>query len=258
MSAFKIALFANHRPGLEIARFFASQAIDQVGALYLTGENPENDKRIIDTLSPHSNLIFNGPEVIKEADHIKWFQEQKFDAIICIYWPWLLRPEIYKAAPISVNFHPALLPINRGWFPHVHSLIDGSKAGVTIHRIEDGADTGAIWAQKEIKILPTETAKDIYDRLQDEIVQLFELNWGKIKSGEVQPFSQDESKAIYHAKREIESLDLIDPEKVYKARDLINLLRARSFGSRGFAYLQEGNEKTYLKLSLSKSSKFDD
>lgn len=257
MTPFKIALFANHLPGLEVARFIASQQGDEVCALYLTGENLVNDNSIIGALNISPDNIFVGSDIVKQDSHINWFKQQKIDAIICVYWPWLLGPKIFNSVSVTVNFHPALLPINRGWFPHVHSLIDGSKAGVTIHRIEDGADTGAIWAQKEIQILSTETAKDIYDRLQNEIVDLFKVNWGKIKKGEIIPSSQDESKAIYHAKKEIEELDLIDPEGMYRAKDLINLLRARTFGSRGFAYLRDGDEKIFLKLSLSKSSKFD-
>jgi methionyl-tRNA formyltransferase len=258
MMPFNIALFANHLPGLEVAKFLATQEADQVGAIYLTGENPDNDTKIIDVLRANPDRVFIGSDVIKKDSHVEWFKQQKFDAIICVYWPWLLEPQIFSSVAVTVNFHPALLPINRGWFPHVHSLIDSSKAGVTIHRIEDGADTGAIWAQKEIQILPTETAKDIYDRLQSEIVSLFKVNWEKIKKSEIQPYSQDESKAIYHAKKEIRALDLIDPDRMYRAKDLINLLRARTFGSRGFAYLQDGDEKIFLKLSLSKSSNFED
>ncbi|RBB93134.1 formyl transferase, partial [Pseudomonas sp. MWU12-2115] len=46
-----------------------------------------------------------------------------------------------------------------------------------MHKIEDGADTGAIWAQKEIPIQALDTAKDIYDKLQFEIVDLFKEKW---------------------------------------------------------------------------------
>ncbi|WP_434630395.1 formyltransferase family protein [Chromobacterium sp. CV08] len=255
---FKIALFANHYPGLQIARYLAANhATDTVAALYLAGEQADNDRAIAEALNIDSDRVFVGRAAIQDAEHIQWFRAQDFDAIICVYWPWLLGKEAFTAAPITVNFHPALLPINRGWFPHVHSLIDGSKTGVTLHKIEDGADTGSIWAQKEVPIAPTDTAKDIYDRLQQEIIALFQQKWDDIKHGRITPTLQNEAGAVYHGKKEIEGLDRIDLDRDYSARELINRMRARTFGNRGFAYYEENGEKIYVKISLSRSSKFD-
>ncbi|WP_052941469.1 methionyl-tRNA formyltransferase [Chromobacterium subtsugae] len=254
---FKIALFANHAPGLHIAQYLATCAPnDTVCALYVSDEQKENDQEIIKTLNVPSSHIFRGRDIMKDPAHIQWFREQDFDAIVTVYWPWLLSKEVFSASPITVNFHPAMLPINRGWFPHVHSLIDGSKTGVTLHKIEDGADTGAIWAQKEVPIAALDTAKDIYDKLQFEIVELFKQKWPDIKQGKITPTLQDESQAVYHAKKEIEELDHIDLNQSYLAKDLINKLKARTFGNRGFAYYEENGEKIYVKISLSHTSKF--
>jgi methionyl-tRNA formyltransferase len=253
----KIALFANHKPGVDIASYFASiKNEDQIEALYLPGQDENNDNIIISQSRLNHKNIFTGKEIIKNQDHIKWFKDQKFDAIICVYWPWLLSNEIFESVGITVNFHPALLPINRGWFPHVHSLIDGSKAGVTIHKIEDGADTGAVWAQEEVIVKPTDTAKSLYDTLQLRIVDLFKNNWDAIKSGKCNATFQDESNAIYRPKKAIESLDYIDLEKEMKVKDLLNLLRARSFGNLGFAYIEVEGKKVYLNLRLSEQYKF--
>ena len=256
---FKIALFANHAPGLHIAQYLATCATtDTISALYLSGEQNENDQKIAAALNIPKDRVFTGRDILKDPEHVQWFRSQDFDAIVTVYWPWLLDKEVFSASPITINFHPALLPINRGWFPHVHSLIDGSKTGVTLHKIEDGADTGAIWAQKEVPIQALDTAKDIYDKLQFEIVALFKEKWEDIKQGKIIPTLQDESQAVYHSKKEIEGLDLVELEKHYLAKDLINKLKARTFGSRGFAYYEENGEKIYIKISLSRTSKFQD
>jgi methionyl-tRNA formyltransferase len=253
-----IALFANHTPGVEIARFYAARAPrERIGALYVPGEQPENDGKIVDALNLDHARVFTGREVIRTKEHVEWFRAQAFDAIICVYWPWLLKEEIFSAAPVTVNFHPALLPVNRGWFPHVHSLIDGTKTGVTIHKIGAGADSGDLWAQKEVPIQPTDTARDIYERLQCEIVELFKDKWESIRDGRIQATPQDESLATYHGKKELDALDFIDADQSFKARDLINRLRARTFGSRGFAYYEDNGEKVFIKVSLSKSNKFE-
>jgi len=253
----KIALFANHKPGVDIATYFANiNNYDQIEAIYLPGDDEKNDNLIIFQSKIKHKNIFIGKEIIKNPDHIKWFKDQQFDAIICVYWPWLLSKEIFESVKITVNFHPALLPINRGWFPHVHSLVDGTKAGVTIHKIEDGADTGAIWAQEEVLIKPTDTAKSLYDTLQTRIVELFKNNWDAIKNGTCELTYQDESKAIYRPKKAIESLDYLDLEKEMKVKDMLNLLRARSFGNLGFAYIEVEGQKIYLNLKLSENFKF--
>lgn len=254
----KIALFANHLVGLEVATFLAERSsCDLVSALYLTGDQSEIEKSIVEALNIPRDNVFIGRDVITQSEHIEWFQNQKFDVIICVYWPWLLKHEIYSVVEKTINFHPALLPINRGWFPHVHSLIDGSKTGVTLHKIEDGADTGQIWAQKEVEIQSTDTAKELYLRLQKEILDLFKDKWDDLKNNMICSVPQDESMAVYHAKNEIENLDNIELSQAYIAKDLIDRIRARSFGNKGFAYFEENGEKIFVKLSLSTSSNFD-
>lgn len=252
----KIALFANHKPGIDVAKFFADNDLDTVQALYVPGESKENDQQIIQALHIDPSKVFMGKSIMNDPSHIAWFKEQRFSAIICVYWPWLLDKNIFSTVPITVNFHPAFLPVNRGWFPHVHSLIDGSRAGVTIHKIEDGADTGAVWAQKEVRIEPTDTAKAIYDRLQSEIVALFIEKWPDIISGKITPFPQNEKDAVYHKKSEIAGLDFLDVNSTMKVGDVINRLRARTFGERGFAFIEVDGKPVYLNLRLSEKNNF--
>ena len=168
-----------------------------------------------------------------------------------------LKPEVFNCSKHGcLNFHPALLPINRGWYPHVFSIIDGTPTGVTLHFIDEHTDTGPIIAQKIVPIKPTDTAKAIYDREKYEIISLFKEKWDDIRNNKLTPIPQDQSKAVHHSIKEIHALDEINLEKQYKARDLINLLRARSFGNRGFAYYELDGEKIYLNLRLSYQNRF--
>jgi methionyl-tRNA formyltransferase len=254
----RIALFSNHLPGFRVAEFLSKGSkSNQIVALYLTGENPDQDEKIIQIIGISRDRVFVGRDILKNQNHINWLKQEAIDTIICVYWPWLLNEDVFSLAKKTINFHPALLPINRGWFPHVHSLIDGTKTGVTLHKIEKEADTGDIWAQKEIPILITDTAKDIYDRLQSEIVNLFKEKWEDIKFGLISAQPQNPNDAIYHSKKEIEHLDKIDLKEMYKAKDLLCKLRARTFGNKGFAYFEEGGQKIYLNLKLSKTNKFE-
>jgi methionyl-tRNA formyltransferase len=250
----KIILMANDKPGVLIAKFLKESG-DNIVRLYL---HDESARKLSDDIINNAgcNEIFYAKD-LKDKDHISTIPKLDADFIITVYWGYLLSPEVFNAVKDTVNFHPAYLPINRGWYPHVHSMIDGSMLGVTLHRVDDGADTGPIWVQKKVELSPYDTAKTIYDRLQLEIVELFQNNWGKIKSGVLDPIPQDNSKAVYHKKKELENLDCIDLENKIKIKDLINLLKARSFGNLGFAFYNENGKNIYLNLRLSDSIHFD-
>ena len=56
---------------------------------------------------------------------------------------------------------------------------------------------------------PTDNAKDLYKRLQVEIVKLFKKNWDKIKNDKIVPFEQDLKKVNCKSKK-VEQYDRID------------------------------------------------
>lgn len=251
----RVVLMANLWPGLQVCRFLA-EGPDRLVRLYIDHEDSPYADRIIAASRLPKDKIFCA-RVIKDAEHVARWSDLDIDFLITVYWPYLLKPEVFGLAKKGcVNFHPALLPINRGWYPHVHSIIDGTPTGVTLHHIDEGADTGPIWVQEEVPLTPYDTAKTIYDRLQRRMVELFKTTWSGIKSGEITFRPQDESKAVLHRKAEIEGMDRIDPDALYTGARLINLLRARSFGDTGFAYYESGGKRVYLNLRLSETRDF--
>lgn len=251
----RVLLLANKRAGYEVCKFLKAEQ-DEILRLYVieSGNDCYQETRKVSGLS--EDKIFRAG-VLKDESHMEDLIHLQADFLITVYWPYLLPSKLFQAMKGgTLNFHPALLPINRGWYPHVHSIIDGSPLGVTLHALEESADTGPIWAQKEVFLCATDTAKSIHERLQDEIIGLFKSTWPKIKKGEITPVPQDESKANYHAKEDVSALDEIDLQKAYKAADLINLLKARSFGDKGFAYFKDSGKKVYLNLRLSEQNDF--
>jgi methionyl-tRNA formyltransferase len=251
-----VVLLANDRPGLEVCKYLRANG-DTICRLYV--HEPKAQKyadEIIRESGCALSDIYLAP-ALKDPAHVAELRALRPDFLITVYWAYLLTPEVIAAAAQStVNFHPAMLPVNRGWFPHVHSILDGTPTGVTLHAIDSSADTGPIWAQKPVPLRPYDTAYTIYNRLQDEIIALFKGTWPKIAAGEIMPTPQDESRAVYHKKSEIGQLDHLDLNAVMRVGDVINLLRARSFGDRGFAYFDQGGQKVYLNLSLNASNSF--
>ena len=250
-----LVLMLSHLPGQEIANFFSIREKENIKAIYFE-EKSTYSEFTLSKLKVDNDLVFYGKEILSDSQHISWLKGQNIDFAITVYWPWLISKEYLEVINDSINFHPALLPINRGWYPHVHSIIDGSPAGVTLHKISEGADQGDIWVQKEIILPFYKNVKEIYLMLQNEIINLFKDNWDLISNGSIKTFSQKESNSSYHSKKEIDKLDKIEFDKL-TSKELYNLLRARSFGHKGFAYIEENGVKYFINMRISENSNFD-
>jgi methionyl-tRNA formyltransferase len=249
----KIALFASGEAGLTIAKFLADSE-DDISILYLSEQYPIIDQQILDSVAGNPNLrVVRGDLRENLPGNMQNMIDAGVDTIITVYWPFILPNEVLKVASVSVNFHPALLPLNRGWYPHVHNLIDGTPAGVTLHKLAPGADEGDIWVQKTVEVNPWDCADDLYKKLQNEITNLFIENWILIKNNEIVARPQEKSIESYHAKNEIAALDKIDLNKTYTGAEIINLLRARTFGDRGFSYFESGDHKIFIRIKLEKN-----
>lgn len=66
-----------------------------------------------------------------------------------------------------INTHPSLLP----QFPGAHAVRDAlaagvTKTGVTIHKVDEGVDTGEIIIQQEILVQPGDTEQTLHERIK--------------------------------------------------------------------------------------------
>jgi folate-dependent phosphoribosylglycinamide formyltransferase PurN len=76
------------------------------------------------------------------------------DVVVSIACPQILSPRTLAIPSIcSLNLHSALLPNNRGMLPTFWSLFsDPPKAGVTLHFMDAGLDSGEILLRREIPV----------------------------------------------------------------------------------------------------------
>ena len=240
-------LFLNTQVGLEVAKFLILDKKTHIDSVFLSNQYQDIDDKIRDFFLDTNTEVYD----INNLEKII-YSKKNIDYLICVYWPYLLKKEVINQSSNTINFHPAYLPVNRGWYPHVHSIIDGSPAGVTLHEINENADEGDIIVKEKIQIPQNFCAGEAYKLLQNKILTLFKDNWELIKSGKIVKTKQKHLLSNYHKKSEIKKLDFIDI-KIKKNRDLINQLRARSFGEKGFAYfIDDDGDKVFMNLKLSK------
>lgn len=90
------------------------------------------------------------------------------DTVVLAGFMRIVKPKLLSAFPDRVlNIHPALLPA----FPGVHSwaqaLDYGCKvAGVTVHFVDAGTDSGPIIVQKAVEVLEDDTPESLHARIQ--------------------------------------------------------------------------------------------
>ena len=148
-----------------------------------------------------------------------------------------------------VNLHNSLLPANRGANPNVWPLIDGSPAGVSIHRIDAGVDTGPIYAQRPVDVRPEDNAKDLYERLNKAVLLLFWEVWPQILGGQCEAL-ENPSGGTTHRVADFHAMRKLDMDSTIRVGDLINLLRACSFPPFAGATFERDGRQYSLRISI--------
>lgn len=97
----------------------------------------------------------------------------------------------------GIGVHPSLLPKYRGPDPFFAAIDAGeSETGVTVHRIEESYDTGAIIAQRTLAVDPRWNAWQLARRLDRPSLSLLREVVGRAQAGDdLQGEAQDESLA---------------------------------------------------------------
>jgi methionyl-tRNA formyltransferase len=168
-----------------------------------------------------------------------------FDLGILAWWPKLISPAVMGIAKRGfINTHPSLLPYNRGKHSNFWALVGEAPFGVSLHYVDEGIDSGNIIFQQVIDYDWEDTGQTLYNKASIAMFELFKTAYPKIRIGEVYCIPQDPNMGTLHFAHEIDIVSTIDLEKHYTARELINLMRARTFPGHPACCFKE-NGKTY-------------
>ena len=173
------------------------------------------------------------------------------DKYFMLWFPTLLKQKAIKLVKGGyVNLHPSLLPYNKGMHPWYWCIRDNTPAGNTIHYIDEKIDNGSIIIQKEVKKLIADTGETMYNKLINEMKDLFKANWQFILTHEKRNAHEPKGKGTFHYSKELDKDSHINLEKMYKAKDILNILRARSFKNGDCAYFYSNNVKYQVRIDI--------
>ena len=104
------------------------------------------------------------------------------------------------------NIHLSYLPFNRGAHPNFWSFIENTPAGVSIHKIDKGIDTGNIILRKKIyfniSFNKFSTFKKTYNFLFLEAEKFFKKNFNKIYNKKYKKILSNH-KGTFHYKKDL-------------------------------------------------------
>ncbi len=241
---------ANGWVAYEVLRWLVGQGQPPVGIVLHPAERSRYRTEMIESAGLSPERIFDGAK-LRTVEVMAGIEALKPDLGLSVLFHYILKKEFLALFPRGcLNLHPALLPYNRGPCPNVWSIVEGTPSGVTLHYIDEGIDTGDIVAQKKVLVEPTDTGETLYRKLERTSVELFKEVWPQVCAGQASRTPQVREAGTHHRTRDVETIDEIDLNRTYLARDLINILRARTFPPyRGGYFVHEGR-RIYLRLLL--------
>ncbi len=123
------------------------------------------------------------------------------DIILVGSWGERIKKEIYDLPKIAtINAHPSLLPKYRGPNPYFWTIKNQEQtSGISFHLIDDNYDSGAILAQEEVKIYPSDTGKSLKERTvltaRGVVCELLK----DLSEDIIIPLTQKEEKSTYYS-----------------------------------------------------------
>jgi methionyl-tRNA formyltransferase len=205
-------------------------------------------KRLADDLG----LTVFQPEKVRHPSFLATVRDLAPDLVAVAAFGQILPKEILFGPKLGcINIHPSLLPKYRGAAPINWTLIRGEeKTGVTIMRLDEGVDSGAILLQEETPIGPSETFGMLHDRLAKMGDELLLIALAMLQSGVLQPRPQDDRLATL-APRLAREDGLIHWEN--DCRSLVSLIRGLSPTPCAYTHLAGKQMKVFMAAAESGS-----
>ncbi len=111
----------------------------------------------------------------REEELVRLLRASGVELVVLAGFMRVLKSPLLEAFPRRIiNLHPSLLPKFPGREAWAQALAAGeSVTGCTVHYVDAGVDSGEIIAQREVPILPNDTAASLQARIQVAERELF-------------------------------------------------------------------------------------
>lgn len=134
------------------------------------------------------------PVKVKTGNLDEWLRQRGPDVAVVMAYGRILPPAVLAAPRRGcMNLHASLLPKYRGAAPIQWAVIRGEhETGIALMQMNEGLDTGPVYTERRISILPGETAGELAARLAELAAVVVREDLPKAVSGELAAVPQDD------------------------------------------------------------------
>ena len=117
-----------------------------------------------------------------EVEVVRMLRDADVELVALAGFMRVLKSAILDAFPRRiVNIHPSLLPKFPGLEAWKQALVAGERVtGCTVHYVDEKIDHGDVIAQREVPILPNDTAEGLHARIQTAEHELYPTAIGHV------------------------------------------------------------------------------
>lgn len=176
-------------------------------------------------------------DICSERPAAKWYKWEEYDLVLSYFYPFILKDEQLDKIKRGINCHISYLPYNRGAMPNIWAIVDKTPAGVTIHELDTGIDTGRIIAQHEVPVYIDDTGYSLYNRLCETMLKFTLENLESLIEGQYDTVENEyDVDGTIHYVRNLDQLrDLsnrFSQDELAVIMDALDIIRACSFNGK--------------------------
>jgi methionyl-tRNA formyltransferase len=153
----------------------------------------------IKTAALELGLPVHQPVKVKTGNLHEWLAERHPDVVVVMAYGRILPPPVLRAPTKGcINLHASVLPRYRGAAPVNWAIIRGeSETGISLMLMDEGLDTGPVFAVRRLSIGADETAGELCVRLAELAAVVVREDLPRAVSGRLEAKAQEHALATW-------------------------------------------------------------
>ena len=246
----RCSFFVNSEMGMRLMRWVAENHEADISVIVSFEDQYELESLARTLRVPYFCLERGESSEIEISNKL---QLMEIDIGYLLWWPKIISASLINATKFGfLNLHPSFLPNGRGKNPNFWAIVSGEQFGVTIHWVDKKIDNGPVFAQKMIDFSWLDNGRTLYEKSLQELFLLFTETYGTISKLEFSRVTGNYASVngSYHNEIDMIKVSQIVLDQKYVARDLLNLLRARTFEGKPGCTFSENGQRYSVRIEI--------
>lgn len=214
------------------------------------GKNATHSEELIEHSGLDVEFILKG-KAFETQDAKARLKALDLDYIIGVHFPYIIPEEVIQIPKLGfLNLHPSYLPFNKGWHTPSWAILEGTPYGATLHFMSPVLDEGDVIHQKQLNVLPNDTANSLYARVLELELEVFMESLPLLESlspARNKQFGQGTS----HKRKDLKALQSLELDEMVRCGTLLDKLRALTTNKKEeAAYFMHNGKKYSVQIKI--------